>query len=101
MNDEEAVRLALKSLKEGEVIDDGTARTIASWMSDNTTIPFVSSGHIYGEVDQMMHDFMLGMDYWTISELRPELTALKHYLEDRTSARDYASKPNWHYCWVR
>lgn len=104
-NDEQAVARVLSGLPEGERIDAGTARTIASWFNEPGIVEsFVSTGAMPTDTDtpgvDLLHAMQRGVDSATRSANVDALLALDYYLEDRESAGDLDPVSGWSAVWV-
>ena len=89
--DEKAVARVLGALGEGEIIDHGTARTIAASFtagSCTTSMALSSSGTMLEETELIMWSLKRGVDDETLSSHASELEALEAYLQDRESSGD-------------
>lgn len=104
-NDERAVARVLGTLGEGERIDAGTARTIASWFNEPGIVEsFVSTGAMPTDTDEpgvdLLHAMMRGVDQRTRDANTDALLALDYYLEDREVSGDLGKVDGWSDMWV-
>ena len=103
-SDDTAVARAISALGEGEEIDHGTARTIASWFNDGgdtANYSFVSTGTIHeGDGEYLMSSFTRGVDSATLAENASALAALRAYVDDRVRSGDTDRVPGWSDMWV-
>ncbi|MFJ2176421.1 hypothetical protein ACIOHE_26460 [Streptomyces sp. NPDC087851] len=102
-NDERAIARAIAALGEGETIDHGTARAIASGYSDFRTAHFVSTGYMRGQGDAQWHMDALrrGVDARTLKNDADALNALEAYLTEREAAGEIGRVDGWSDMWVR
>lgn len=114
--DEKAVARVLGALAEGEVIEHGTARTIAAWFTnggDTVNYAFVSSGYITpcecegececdddGDVEALMEALTHRVDADALRENEAALSALREYLTNRVLGGDLDKVPGWPDMWV-
>lgn len=103
-SDERAVARAIEALSDGEIIDHGTARTIASWFNDggDTTIySFVSTGAIHeSDPEALMCALKRGVDARTLTNAADALCALERHVYDRAEYDDCGPVVGWSDMWV-
>lgn len=107
-SDERAVARVLAALGDGETIDHGTARTIASWFTDGAdtvNYAFVSTGTMPSDTEtpgvDILHTMYRGVDQATRDANNDALLALDYYLEEREASGDLGRIPGWSDMWVR
>lgn len=100
-NDERAVARAIEALSDGETIDHGTARAIASGYNDYRTAHFVSTGYMpQSDAQWLMDALRRGVDAQTLKRDSEALTALMAYLLEREESGDTGRVPGWSDMWV-
>lgn len=103
--DERAVARVLGALGEGEVIDDGTARTIGSWFNEPGIVEsFVSTGAMPTDSEtpglDLLHAMQRGVDRATRDANTDALLALDYYLDNREAGGVLEAVSGWSGLWV-
>jgi hypothetical protein len=103
-SDDTAILRVLNALSEGEIIDHGTARAIASQYNEpGVCESFVSTGAIpsgeEGDSSTLIYALFEGTAEHPDYGLRAA-RALEEYIEDRFEAGDCAPVPGWSGMWV-
>jgi hypothetical protein len=105
-NDDRAILRVLDALGDGEIIDHGTARAVASQYNEpGICESFVSTGSIPSGEDGGADSFTLIYALFDGTAEHPEYglraaKALEEYIEDRNEAGDFAPVPGWSDMWV-
>jgi hypothetical protein len=100
-SDSQAISRAISALGEGQTIDHGTARAIASGYNDYRTAHFVSTGYMpQGDAAWLMEAVKRGVDAATLESDAAALEALEAYLQERESTGDTGRIDGWSDMWV-
>jgi hypothetical protein len=100
-SDTQAISRAISALGEGQTIDHGTARAIASGYSEPGTIAFVSMGAlIRDDVEDFMSCVTRGVDAQTLESDAAALNALEAYIADRYDSSDTGRVDGWSDMWA-
>lgn len=105
-NDDRAILRVLDGLAEGQIIDHGTARTIASQYNEpGICESFVSTGAIPSGESDGPDSFSLIYALFDGTAEHPEYglraaKALEEYIEDRSEAGEFAPVDGWSGMWV-
>lgn len=92
--DVRAVRRVIRGLKPGEVIDDATARTIASWQEDPCAR--VRQFQLTGEIpDRNSHGLLRSFTASRVCDMPEEYAALGRYLGERAMWGSADPVPGW------
>lgn len=99
-------RAVARAIAETTIIDDATARTIASWFNEPGHVhAFVSTGAmpVYktSPSNALMSEIRKGVDALTLEKERDALDALQAYLEDREDSCLLDRVSGWSDMWVR
>lgn len=105
-NDDRAILRVLGALSEGEIIDHGTARAIATGYNEpGICESFVSTGAIPSGENGGADSFTLIYALFEGTAAHPDYglraaKALEEYIEDRNEAGDFGPVPGWSGMWV-
>jgi hypothetical protein len=99
-DDDTAIARALNALGEGEIIDHGTARAIASQYNDYRTAHFVNTGYIPQGAQWLMSAIRRGVSPADLKQGADALNALTAYLVSREESHDTGRVPGWSDMWV-